>query len=119
MIGHFWASGLIAFWRNLEKYLKTLVIKTGYYGFLSEKQLELIVLTNLTSLFIFWGGLLGFYLFVLFLGVEMREIIFEFVKRQYKCCVLKSKIKYQQMKKAFNLCRKKRNSTIVVKFIND
>jgi hypothetical protein len=113
MIGSFREAGLLQFWTDLEKYLYRLVLEAGYFGKLSDKPLELIVLTNLSSLFIFWISLLGFAL-VVFLGVEIPDKVIAFVKCSYVGISNIIKNAVQRGKQSLKKCRRKRITTVEI-----
>ncbi len=113
MIGSFREAGLLQFWTDLEKYLHRLILEAGYFGKLSEQPLELIVLTNLSSLFIFWISLLGFAL-VVFLGVEIPDKVIAFVKCSYVGISNIIKNAVQRGKQSLKKCRRKRIATVEI-----
>jgi hypothetical protein len=87
MIGRFWQSGLIQFWSDLTVHLNDLVLKTGHY---LEKpndveESNLITLSALASLFLFWAVMVfGVSFLIIFIGIEMRREIIKGLKEQYR-----------------------------------
>jgi hypothetical protein len=72
MVGRFREVGLLRFWYDLADHLMTLVIETSQFK-RKEENLDLIMASNLASLFIFWGAVLGFTFVVVFLCFERNQ----------------------------------------------
>jgi hypothetical protein len=72
MVGLFREAGLIQWWTELDSYLNRLVLETGYFVKIPDKQYDYIILMNLSSLFIFWGVMMGFSV-VMFCCMEIMK----------------------------------------------